>query len=188
MGLVVKSLCNVPHTDRKYFIYLLQCGWGTELDSALMKLFPRMAQEASDSDSVVIAGSDAAHFQNDVFSWHRINGEDASELLPAILLTTVHPERFRNERDPFWLTRKPNEHMVLISLKEFASTPDKVADLIRKLFTDIQHKRDLSDFEVVKTISRHRSRAFMDSIILRPGVAGCSIDIKQALKAIFAGR
>lgn len=188
MGLVVKSLWNVPHTDRKYFIYLLQCGWGTELDAALMKLFPRMAQEASDSDSVVIASSGATHFENDVFSWHRINGEEASELLPAILLTTVHPKRFRNERDPFWHTRKPEDHMVLISLKEFASSPDKVTDLIRGLFSDIQHRRELSDFEVFKTISRHRSRAFMDSIILRPALGGCGIDIKQAFKAIFTNR
>lgn len=185
MGLMVKSLSNVPHTDRKYFIYLLACGWDTALDRVLSDLFPRMAQEASDLDSVVIAGSIPNHFQNDVFSWHRINGEEATELLPAILLTTVHPNRFRNEGDPFWRTQMPGEHMVLISLKDVAPNPDQVRDLVRKLFLDIKERKDLSDFEIVKTISSHRSNAFMDSIILRPGVAGCSIDIKQAFKALF---
>ena len=43
-----------------------------------------MAKIAAENKAVVIKGTVGSHFQNEVLSWHHINGEDANDLLPAL--------------------------------------------------------------------------------------------------------
>ena len=92
MGLWVQSLNNIPiEAHREYYIYLLDYGWHEQLGQALMDNYEKMASLAADNNAVVIRGTHRVHFEDEVFSWHHINGEDAEKLLPAILITNRHP-------------------------------------------------------------------------------------------------
>ena len=89
MGLYVQSLNNIPQSaHRDYYIYLLDYGWSEPLGNALMNNYEKMAQLAAENDAVVIRGTHRVHFEDEVLSWHHINGENAEDLLPAILITT----------------------------------------------------------------------------------------------------
>ena len=50
-----------------------------------------MAKKAAVNSTVVIQGTEIGHFEDEVFSWHGINGVDAEDCLPAILITNTHP-------------------------------------------------------------------------------------------------
>lgn len=92
MGLYVHSLGEIPtRTDRAYYVYLLDYGWEESLGNAVRANLPKMADVASRSNSVVIHGTRGVHFEDEVLSWHRVNGQDAKDILPAILVTTRHP-------------------------------------------------------------------------------------------------
>jgi hypothetical protein len=96
MGLYVHSLGEIPiGAERAYYVYLLDYGWEEPLGSAVRANLARMADLASRSDAVVIHGPRGVHFEDEVLSWHRVNGEDAGDILPAILITTRHPSTFR---------------------------------------------------------------------------------------------
>ena len=96
MGLMVYSLGNVPEkTSRSHYIYLLDYGWQEPLANVLRDNFPRIAKLAEESGSVAIQGLDGIHFQNDVMSWHNINGVPGEDVLPAILVSTLNPHYFR---------------------------------------------------------------------------------------------
>jgi hypothetical protein len=186
MGLVVSSLSHVPlNADRDYFIYLLRGGWDSALDRVLESHFMRFAQEASETRSAIIAGLPGNHFENEVFSWHGINGENGEEALPAILLTTVHPKHFQHEGDPFWKTNAQKDYMQLIPLKKWANSADDVIALVQRIFSDIKEHKELRDFTVVKEIRRTRGTAFMDGVVLQPNFLGCGIDLKKMAKAVW---
>ena len=96
MGLYVHSLNNIPKSEnRDYLIYLLEYGWHEPLGEALSKNFDQMAAKAAKSRSVVIRGTELAHFENEVFSWHQINNERDEKILPAIL--DSHSRRPENQ-------------------------------------------------------------------------------------------
>ncbi len=95
MGLIVHSLQNIPESkNRDYLIYLLDYGWDEPISKALRDNFDKMAEIAAKNRAVVIKGTELAHFENEVFSWHHINNEKADELLPALLITNKHPKYF----------------------------------------------------------------------------------------------
>ncbi|MEW5911852.1 MAG: hypothetical protein AB1814_04805 [Thermodesulfobacteriota bacterium] len=95
MGLHVHSLTNIPKSEnRDYLIYLLEYGWHEPLCEALNENFDKMAALAANRRSVVIKGTEIAHFENEVFSWHHINNEQGEDILPAILITNAHPSYF----------------------------------------------------------------------------------------------
>ena len=95
MGLHVHSLENIPKSEnRDYLIYLLEYGWHEPLAAALNENFEKMANIAAQNRAVVIKGTELAHFDNEVFSWHQINNERDEDVLPAILITNAHPSYF----------------------------------------------------------------------------------------------
>src|SRR5271157_1883301 len=95
MGLMVYSLQNIPESkNRDYLIYLLDYGWDEPISKALRDNFDKMAEIAAKNRAVVIKGTELAHFENEVFSYHHINNEKADELLPALLVTNKHPKYF----------------------------------------------------------------------------------------------
>lgn len=95
MGLHVHSLSNIPKSEnRDYLIYLLEYGWHEPLAQALNNNFDKMAGIAAQSRAVVIKGTELAHFENEVFSWHQINNERGDDILPALLITNAHPSYF----------------------------------------------------------------------------------------------
>jgi hypothetical protein len=95
MGLKVHSLGELPpEASRGYFVYLLDYGWEEPLSRALRDNFDRMADAASRNDAAVLLGV-GNEFNDEVLSWHGVNGKPAGELLPAILITNKHPDEFR---------------------------------------------------------------------------------------------
>lgn len=185
MGLVVSSLSHVPlNADRDYFIYLLRGGWDSALDRVLETHFMGVAQEPSETRSAIMAGLPGDPFQNDVFSWHRINGENGEDALPAILLTTVHPKYFKHEGDPFWRTHVQEDYMQLIPLKKLAGSPSGVMALVQRIFSDIEEHKELRDFTVVKETRKLRGAALMDGVVLQPNFHGFRVDLKALAPAV----
>ena len=119
MGLYIQSLENIPlEAKRDYFIYLLDYGWDEPLGEALMKNYEKMAAIAAENKAVVIRGTRRVHFEDEVFSWHNINGENAEETLPAILITNRHPAKFRENFSSNHSHIEEDLKLVLIPLKK----------------------------------------------------------------------
>jgi len=184
MGLIIHSLGELPtEAKRGYYVYLLDYGWDEPISNGLSRNFAHMAKLASQNDAVVIRGSAGAHFEDEVLSWHHVNGQPGEEILPAILITTRNPHSFRHfdlshsERDEF-----RQNSLLLIPLRHVCKTSTDVVNLITKIFRDIKEKKSLMDFEVAKEISRNEKGALVDSLILKPNLSGIGIDLKKMIE------
>lgn len=192
MGLHVHSLTNIPKSEnRDYFIYLLEYGWHEPLAQALNDNFNQMASRAAVNRAVVIKGTELAHFENEVFSYHKINNERSEDILPAILISNAHPSYFKENNDGYSHKRglyresKDGEiKLILIPLKRFCKTTTEVISLIEKLFFDIEAGLDLSEFKIAKETNKGIGSAILDSIILEPNISGVGFNFKK-LRAYF---
>jgi hypothetical protein len=185
MGLMVHSLENIPTSARRdYFIYLLDYGWQEPISQALRDNFDRMAQLASMSKSVVIKGTEIAHFQ--------INNEEADDLLPALLVTNTHPAYFRDRNENFPgnknILRVDDEFedmkLILIPFKRMCVTTGEVVSIIEKVFQDIAEAKDLSAFKIAKEMKKGIGRAIVDAVILEPNFSGVGFDFRKFLKGL----
>jgi hypothetical protein len=181
MGLYVHSLGELPsNAERAYYIYVLDFGWDEPLGKVLNQNLQRMMDLASRNEAVVIKGLDSNHFENEVFSYHGINGERADDLLPAILITTLHPKYFQEQSNRYSSREELDDNLLLIPLRKVCSTSDEVVLLIAKIFGDIAEKRGLADFSVQRQIQKKRGfRTFADALILEPNISGVGIDLKK---------
>lgn len=181
MGLWIQSLENIPpEAKRDYFIYLLDYGWNEPLGEALMKNYEKMASIAAEYKAVVIRGTHRVHFEDEVLSWHNINGEDAEDILPAILITNRHPKKFRESHSPQKSELLGNDlKMILIPLKKFCKTTTEVVNLIEKIFNDIKKGKDLNDFRVGKEMKKGFGKAISDALILEPNFAGMGFSFNK---------
>ncbi|MGA8515103.1 MAG: hypothetical protein WB821_10080, partial [Burkholderiaceae bacterium] len=115
MGLYVHSLSRLPlGLEREYYLYVLDYGWDEPLGQAINANFRRIAELAAKNQTVVIAGTNprafadevlSVHFDNPQFSWSNVNGEDGEEVLPALMISTIHPQKFRTETLDYQLPR-----------------------------------------------------------------------------------
>lgn len=173
MGLYIQSLDSIPvDVNKQYFIYLLDYGWTESLSDVMIRNFNKMAVIAEQNDAVLIRGTVPVHFEDQVLSWHHINGENAEELLPAILITNRNPHSFKERAAKKSAIEKENLKLILIPLKRFCSTTTEVVDLITKLLNDVIARKDLSEFRVAKKISKGRNKALADSLVLAPSEDG----------------
>jgi len=196
MGLFVESLENVPTDEnvpagarRDYYIYLLDYGWDEPIGNALMDNYTKMASIAAGNRAVVIRGTNRVHFEDEVLSWHDINGEDATELLPAILITNRNPHKFR----PIFNTGDADEiendlRLILIPLKKFCRNATEVVQLIERLFNDIRQQKALKDFRIAKEIPKDNIFAMADLVTLEPGQPGSEIPIENVVNYLHSGR
>lgn len=137
MGLMIHSLGELPaNVERSYYVYLLDYGWDEPLGETLQNNFDRMAALASSNDALVIRGVVGSHFEDEVLSWHHVNGQPGEEVLPAILITTRHPQQFkfsgrlgRPWRDE---ALRPSDGMLLIPLRGVCESPTEVTLLVEK--------------------------------------------------------
>lgn len=184
MGLWIQSLENIPvKAKRDYFIYLLDYGWDEPLGEALMKNYEKMAGIAAENKAVVIRGTHRVHFEDEVLSWHNINGENAEEILPAILITNKHPLKFKESYEIHKKKEKEdNLKLILIPLKKFCKTTTDVITLIEKIFNDIKSKKDLSEFRINKELKKGVGRAIADAIILEPNFAGLGFNFNKMIE------
>lgn len=181
MGLYVHSLGELPaNAERAYYIYVLDFGWDEPLGRALNQNLQKMMDLASRNEAVVIKGLDSNHFENEVFSYHGINGERADELLPAILITTLHPKYFQEQNSRYSSREELEDKLLLIPLRKICSTSDEVILLIAKIFGDIAEKKELADFSIQRQVQKKRGfRAFADALVLEPNISGVGIDLKK---------
>jgi hypothetical protein len=145
-----------------------------------------MANVAAKARAVVIKGTELAHFENEVFSWHRINNENGDEILPAVLITNAHPDYFMENNYGYkreaglYRESKDNElKLILIPLKKFCTTTSNVISLIEKIFSDIKEGKDLSDFRIAKKVQKGIGSAIVDSILLEPNIGGIGFNLNQ---------
>ena len=180
MGLYVHSLGEIPAgTERAYYVYLLDYGWEEELGNAVRANLSRMADMASRSNAVVIHGPRGVHFEDEVLSWHRVNGQDATDILPAILITTRHPSTFRESYVPKKSKKESRDALLLLPLRKVCKSSEDVVELIHRVFEDIKSKKRLSEFRAAKRMRRGVAGALVDAVILQPKVGGIGFDLKK---------
>ncbi|MHA3059505.1 hypothetical protein ACX1N5_00760 [Acinetobacter sp. ANC 4636] len=191
MGLKVHSLNNIPKTEnRDFFIYLLDYGWHEPLAESLRNNFDFMARKAATSRAVVIQGTEIGHFENEVFSWHGINGLDGDVCLPAILITNMHPSDFKDQsfrsRRRFGLNIDENTNLklILIPLKKVCESTIDVATLIEKIFLDIEHGEDLVNFKVTNELKGGTGKAILDALIIEPNFNGIGFNFRKFFNSI----
>ena len=179
---MVHSLEGMPEEHhRDYFIYLLDYGWKEPLSAALISNFGKMATLASEKkNAVVIMKTDAGvHFDDEVLSWHNINGDDAEreQLLPAMLITNRHPAEFR--RRTLGQIQGDDLKMILIPLRKHCRDTSEVVHLIQRVFAQIKKGEDLDSFKVTNEKKRGLGGALASSIILEPNFAGVGFSFNK---------
>ena len=180
MGLYVHSLGEIPdRVERSYYVYLLDYGWEEPLGSAVRANLPRMADMASRSNAVVIHGPRGMHFEDEVLSWHHINGQDAEHVLPALLVTTRHPSTFRESFSMIRTDPGNRDALLLLPLRKICKSAEEVADLIHRVFEDIKAKKRLSNFQVATRMRSRVAGALVDAVILQPKLGGIGFDLKK---------
>ena len=181
MGLYVHSLGEVPTGARRSF--LLDYGWEGSLGEAVRANLPRMADIASRSNAVVIHGPRGMHFEDEVLSWHHINGQDAEDILPAILVTTRHPRTFRESFGATILKAPTEDALLLIPLKKTCKTADQVVEVVERIFKDIQDRKVLTQFSVAREMRKDTGRVLANAVILQPNLHGIGFDVKKFFRA-----
>ncbi len=182
MGLYVQSLDSLPSEQhRDYYVYLLDYGWDKPLGEALFKNLDRMTEIAEKSNAVVIHSSNRVHFADQVLSWHNVNGEDAKEMLPAILITNRNPHRFKECKSKDNRRIEEDLKLIFIPLDKFCNNPSDVVGLIERLFADIKAGKQLTEFRVGKKV-RKGGRALADALVLEPAANNKSITMSDVIK------
>jgi hypothetical protein len=180
MGLYIHSLGEIPTgAERAYYLYLLDYGWEEPLGDAVRANLPRMADIASRCNAVVVHGPRGVHFEDEVLSWHRVNGQDAKDILPAILITTRHPSTFRESFEMRRSSKESKDALLLIPLRKVCKSAEDVVQLIQRVFEDIKEKKQLSKFHAAKRMKRGVAGALVDAVILQPKVGGIGFDLKK---------
>jgi hypothetical protein len=203
MGLYVHSLERLPaDLERDYYVYVLDYGWEEPIGEALRQNFSRMADLAARNRAVVIAGTDPHSFVDQVFSihvddpqfsWQAINGEHDETILPAIMITTIQPAKFKETQPGYRFSDAAPGHaddnIILIPLRLLCKTGTEVVALIEKLFADIAAGKPLSDFAVAKHIRPNQNRgSYSGALILKPTLWGMGVDLKELFKMVSARR
>jgi len=186
MGLMIHSLAEVPlEARRRYYLHMLDYGWEEPVMNTVDANFRKLASLASENESTVVRGLSGAHFADEVLSWHQINGQPAEGMLPAILITTGHPQDFQ-----LGLARK-SEHqdaMLLIPLRKACRSATDVIPLLERLFEDIKKRKALSQFRIAKELKKGEGGAVVDAIILQPNFQGVGVDLKKVVGMFKANR
>lgn len=184
MGLYIHNLGNLPDTvdGRDYYLYVLDYGWKEPLTDTLVQNFGNMARLASHSRAVVIAGLEPIHFANEVFSWHKINGEDTENILPALLITTLPPMYFYKYGDDYRRNKELKDKLLLIPLKLACKITEEVVSLIHSVFKDIKEHKELSGFSIARMLNKNGIERLADAFILEPNFSGIGLDLKKIFK------
>ena len=184
MGLMIHSLGEFPsESTRGYYLYVLDYGWDEPLSNTLRDNFSEMGKQASKNNAIVFKGAVDSHFEDEVLSWHSVNGKKSDDILPAILITTKHPNSFRESSRS---NRENNDdNLILIPLKNHCKTSSEVVSLIEKIFVDIREGKELKNFEISEEIKKGVSGAIVDAVILEPNFAGMGIKLKPLLSKLF---
>ena len=182
MGLKIHSLAEIPESvSRSFYLYILDYyNWDEPIGNTLRENFDRIAEFASKNDSVVIQGVGESHFYSELLSFDSINGKKPEDILPALMITTIHPNYFisrndqRCEGEPI-----PEDEIIFIRLHDTCQRPTDVVNLLQKVFEDIKGGKQLRDFQIAEEQQEGVRGALANSFILEPNFAGLGVDLKQ---------
>lgn len=190
MGLYVNSVSEIPLSEsRAYYIYVLDYyNWDEPVSNTLKANAERIAAFCSKNDAVMVKGLPDSHFGSEVLSWIKINGQNPGMVLPALLITTVHPQYFIDSHDtgPFEEPPKNQEpiekikdSLIFLKIRDICKSPNDVIVLLEKIFHDIKQKHAIKDFTIAQEQRKGEHGAIVDALILEPNFAGLGVDIKK---------
>ena len=186
MGLKIHSIAEIPDgVSRSYYMYVLDYyNWDEPIGNTLRENFDRMAEFASKNDAVVIQPIGESHFYSELMSWESINGMKPEELLPAILITSIHPKHFLAGHDQHSRAEHvPEDELIFLQLRDTCKQPADVITLIQKIFTDIKERKQIRNFQVAKQQNAGIGGALVNALVLEPNFAGIGIDLKKIFSA-----
>jgi len=185
MGLKISTLAAIPeNVNMSYYIYILDFyNWDEPISNTLRDNFDRMADLASKNDSIVIQGIKESHFYSELMSWESINGIDTKELLPALMITTIHPKYFLDGNNKQMIGGKiPEDKLIFLRIADICKTPLDVVKLIEKIFMDISEKKEIRNFQIKRELKGGIGKILNDTIILEPNIAGVGLNINQLFR------
>lgn len=185
MGLKINTLAEIPESvSRSYYLYILDYyNWNEPIGNTLRDNFDKIAAFAANNNSIVIQGISESHFYSELMSWESINGIDPKDLLPALMITTIHPKYFldRDNRQNRG-EEVPTDNIIFLEIGKICKTPQDVIKLLEKVFRDIQEKREIKNFQVKKELKSGVGKILNDTIILEPNIAGVGININNLFR------
>jgi len=190
MGLKISTLAAIPeNVSKSYYMYILDYyNWDEPISNTLRSSFDKIAEFATENDSVVIQGIPESHFYSELMSWESINGLDPKDLLPALMITTIHPKYFLDRSDKQIVGEQiPEDRLIFIEIGKICQSPQDVVRLIEKVFRDIKDKKDIKDFQIKKELKSGVGKVLNDMIILEPNIAGIGVNLNQLFRFLAKG-
>jgi hypothetical protein len=187
MGLKISTIAAIPeNVERSYYLYILDYyNWDEPISKTLRESFDKIAKFAAENDSVAIQGISESHFYSELMSWESVNGIDPKELLPALMITTLHPKYFLDGDNKRSIGGKiPEDKLVFIEIAKVCKTPQDVIKIIEKIFTDIKDKKEIRDFKVKMELKGGIAKVLNDTLILEPNIAGIGVNLNNIFKFI----
>ena len=198
MGLYVSTMRERSIGERSLYIYLLDYGWPSDAYEKLFREnFGQLSARASETEAVVIMSGRGVHFANEVLDWHKIYGHDATDILPAILITHTHPNYF--------VSRNVEEHglnpengegelgdIVLIPLRAACTKPEDFLKIVGSIFDDLDKGLTLRNFraeklDMLKSQEPSRMKSMANrvgkAVMLQPNFGGIGVDLKSLFGA-----
>ncbi|RYD83106.1 MAG: hypothetical protein EOP53_01770 [Sphingobacteriales bacterium] len=122
MGLKISTIAAIPeNVERSYYLYILDYyNWDEPISNTLRNSFDKIAKFAAENDCVAIQGIPESHFYSELMSWESVNGIDPRELLPALMISTIHPKYFlEGNNNQNYKTKIPEDKLVFSKLAKF---------------------------------------------------------------------
>jgi hypothetical protein len=188
MGLKISTIAVIPeNVSRSYYLYILDYyNWDEPIANTLRNSFDKIAKFASENDSVAIQGIPESHFYSELMSWEAINGIDPKDLLPALMITTIHPKYFLNANNKEIKGESiPEDKLVFIEIGKVCKTPQDVLKIIEKVFKDIKDKKEIKDFQIKKELKGGVGKVLNDAIILQPNFAGLGVNVNEIFRFLL---
>lgn len=185
MGLYVSTMKELPTGDRSLYVYLLDYGWPAgDYERIFRENFGHLSQRASETEAVVVMSGRGVHFANEVLDWHHVCGHEATEILPAILITHTHPRFFMAGGQDS--SEGDLRDLALLPLRSFCTSPSDFLQVIGSIFDDLEKGLTLRNFRAEKfdVLSKNpwgedlKGRV-SDAIMLQPNFAGIGLDLKK---------
>lgn len=181
MGLKISTIAAIPENiDREYYLYILDYyNWDEPISKTLRESFDKIAGFAAENNSAVIQGIPESHFYSELFSWEAVNGIDPKELLPALMITKIHPTYFLMRDQGKSILKEPVDSIIFLEIGKICKSPQDVIKVIEKIFRDIKEKKKIGDFQVKKELKSGIGKILNDTIILEPNIAGVGVNINN---------
>lgn len=185
MGLKIHTLAEIPdNVYKSYYLYILDYyNWDEPIGNTLRENFDKIAEFAANNNSVVIQGMAGSHFYSELMSWKSINGIDPLELLPALMITTLHPKYFIDgDNERIKGMDIPKDKFIFLEIRKICQHPQDVVVLLEKIFQDIREKKAIQDFRVKRELKGGVGKILNDTLILEPNVGGIGINLNTLFK------